>query len=105
MEDDLILVIPTEEHEQQAINLIEEIDKVDLDNNIRFSGCNNLEKYTNNYKEWLLYIKNQLKKETIQEGLVTANTFFTIRKRDNKLVGIINVRHELNDYLFKYGGH
>ena len=105
MEDELILVIPTEEYEQQAINLIEEVDKIDLDKNIRFSGFNSLEEYKNNYKEWLIYIQNQLKKETVQEGLVTANTFFTIRKKDNKLVGIINVRHELNDYLFNYGGH
>ena len=36
MGDELILVIPTEEYEQQATNLIEEIDKVDLDKNIRF---------------------------------------------------------------------
>ena len=105
MEDELILVIPTEKYEQQAINLIEEVDKIDLDKNIRFSGFNSLEEYKSNYKEWLIYIEKQLKKETVQEGLVTANTFFTIRKKDDKIVGIINVRHELNDYLFNYGGH
>ena len=105
MEEELILVIPTEEYEQQAINLIEEVDKTDLDNNIKFSGFNNLEKYKDNYKEWLIYIQNQLKKDTVQEGLVTANTFFAIRRKDNKLVGIINIRHELNEYLFNYGGH
>ena len=43
-----------------------------------------------------------MKKINNQEGLVTVNTFCTNRKRDNKLVGIKNVRHELNDYLFKY---
>ena len=105
MEEDLILVIPTKEYEQQAINLIEEVDKSDLDNNIRFSGFGNLEEYKNNYDEWLIYNEKQLKKETLKEGRVTANTFFTIRKKDNKLVGIINIRHELNDYLFNYGGH
>lgn len=39
------------------------------------------------------------------EGYVTANTFFTVRKEDNKLVGIINIRHKLNNYLLNYGGH
>lgn len=103
--EELILVIPTKEYKDQAINLIEEVDKVDTDPNIRFSGFNDLEKYKNNYEEWLVYIENQLNKETIPEGLVTANTFFTVRKSDNKVVGIINIRHELNDYLFNYGGH
>lgn len=105
MEEELILVVPSEEYKEQAINLIEEVDKVDVDPNIRFSGFNSLEEYKENYEEWLTYIDNQLNKETIPQGLVTANTFFTIRKSDNQLVGIINIRHELNDYLFNYGGH
>lgn len=105
MEEELILVVPSIEYKNQAINLIEEVDKVDVDPNIRFSGFNSLEEYKENYEEWITYIKNQLNKETVQNGLVTANTFFTIRKSDNKLVGIINIRHELNDYLFNYGGH
>lgn len=105
MEEELILVVPSIEYKNQAINLIEEVDKVDVDPNIRFSGFNSLEEYKENYEEWITYIKNQLNKQTVQNGLVTANTFFTIRKSDNKLVGIINIRHELNDYLFNYGGH
>lgn len=105
MEEELILINPSKEYKSQAIKLIEEVDKVDIDPNIRFSGFNSLEEYKENYEEWLNYIKLQLNKETVPEGLVTANTFFTIRKSDNKLVGIINIRHELNDYLFNYGGH
>ena len=105
MDDELILVIPSEEYEKQAINFIEEVDKIDLDENIRFSGFNSLEEHKNNYKDWLIYVKNQLNKETTPKGMVTANTFFAIRKTDNKLVGIINIRHELNEYLFNYGGH
>ena len=31
--------------------------------------------------------------------------FFFIRKSDNKLVGMIQVRHHFNDYLEKYAGH
>jgi len=105
MEDELILVKPSKEYKNQAINLIDEVDKVDTDPNIRFSGFNSLEEYKENYEEWLTFIEKQLNKETVQEGLVTANTFFTVRKSDNKLVGIINIRHELNEYLFNYGGH
>lgn len=41
----------------------------------------------------------------IPSHLVPATQFFFIRKSDNKLVGMIQVRHRLNDYLEKYAGH
>lgn len=37
--------------------------------------------------------------------LVPATQFFFIRKSDNKLVGMLQVRHYFNDYLEKFGGH
>ena len=37
--------------------------------------------------------------------LVPATQFLFIRKRDNRLVGTLQVRHRFNDYLGKYGGH
>lgn len=51
MNEELILVVPTKEYELQAINLIDEVDKIDLDTNIRFSGCNDLENYKYDYDE------------------------------------------------------
>ena len=103
--EELVLVVPNIEYKKQALNLIDEVEKNDLEPNIRFSGFNSLEEYKNNYEEWLKYIEKQLNRETISPKLVTANTIFTIRKKDNKLVGIINIRHELNEYLLNYGGH
>ena len=43
--------------------------------------------------------------ETLPKGLVMATQFFYIRKADNCLVGMIQVRHSFNKYLSKYGGH
>lgn len=37
--------------------------------------------------------------------LVPATQFLFLRKSDNKLVGMIQVRHRFNDYLEKYAGH
>lgn len=105
MEDELTLVKPSMEYEEQAINFVEEVEKVDLDENIRFSGMSSLEEYKNNYNEWLDKLERYSKKETIPEGKVVDNTFFTVRKNDNKIVGIISIRHELNEYLFNFGGH
>lgn len=42
---------------------------------------------------------------TVPEHLVTATQFLFIRKDDNKLVGMIQVRHYFNAYLEKFGGH
>lgn len=57
------------------------------------------------YEEWLdELIKNQ-DKSTVLEGFVPATTYLAIRENDQRLVGMINIRHELNDYLLQLGGH
>ena len=43
--------------------------------------------------------------EKVPVHLVLATQLFFIRKRDNRLVGMIQVRHYFNDYLEKYAGH
>ena len=53
--------------------------------------------------EWVKFVENTKYKETVTPGFVTAHTFFALD--DNKIVGIINARHELNDYLLNFGGH
>ena len=37
--------------------------------------------------------------------LVPATQFLFIRRSDNRLVGMLQIRHRFNDYLEKYGGH
>ena len=105
MDDEIILVKPSIEHKNQAINFIEEVEKADIDPDIRYAGFSGLQKYRNNYEEWLNEIERYSKKETIPEGKVINNTFFTIRKRDNKIVGIISIRHELNENFLNFRGH
>lgn len=105
MNDELILVRPSIEYRNQAINLINEVEKVDKDKEIRYAGFSGLQKYKDNYEEWLKEIEKYTKKETLPKEWVIGNVFFSVRKKDNKLVGIINIRHELNDYLYNYGGH
>ena len=105
MEDELILVKPSIEYKEQAINFINEVESKDIDEKIRYSGFSGLQKYKDNYEEWLNKIKICAQKETLPKDRVISNVFFSIRKSDNKLIGIINIREELNDYLYNYGGH
>ena len=37
--------------------------------------------------------------------LVPATQFMLVRKDDNKVLGFLQIRHEFNDYLSKFGGH
>ena len=37
--------------------------------------------------------------------MVEDSTFFALDVERNKMVGAVNIRHELNDYLLNYGGH
>ena len=44
-------------------------------------------------------------KDRIEKGRVPATQFMLIRKTDNRLIGMIQIRHYFNDYLSKFGGH
>ena len=43
--------------------------------------------------------------ETLPEGRVIATQFLLIRKSDNRLLGMLQVRHYFNDYIEKYAGN
>ena len=53
--------------------------------------------------DWVQFVERTKHKETVSPGFVTAHTFFALD--NDKIVGIINARHELNDYLLNLGGH
>ena len=53
-------------------------------------------------KEW---IDNNLDLKNPKPGLLEDSTFFALDVERNKMVGAVNIRHELNDYLLNYGGH
>ena len=51
------------------------------------------------------YYINNLDLKNPKPGLVEDSTFFALDVERNKMVGAINIRHKLNDYLLNYGGH
>jgi len=58
------------------------------------------------YEQWLIHNANNRHENTVNNGWVMATTFFAVRKHDNKIVGMIDIRHGLeNDFLTQYGGH
>ena len=56
------------------------------------------------YATWLDEARAIQDIETCPPHLVPADTYFLIDENE-KIVGAINIRRELNDYLYKFGGN
>ena len=41
----------------------------------------------------------------IKQGFVQASTYFLMDEKRDKILGATNIRHSLNEYLLKIGGH
>ena len=55
--------------------------------------------------DWLELLKRKSAPETCPEGLVPDSTFLCVREVDGAVVGMVSIRHSLNDYLLNFGGH
>ena len=97
-EERLELVIPTMEYKEQVM----EYRKIFLENNESFDGCAGLED-CNTYEEWLDF-DNRLSKK-YGESYAPSDVYLGVRKKDNKLVGIIDIKKVLTDFLYNYGGN
>lgn len=87
--------------------MLDEIDayrKSMLDAGSSMDGCSGLQNYES-AAEWLAHVRNMEMPETCPPHLVTATLFVAVRKTDFRIVGMIDLRHRLNDFLAEYGGH
>ena len=66
-----------------------------LDSGDSMDGGGSLRKF-NRTQDWLDRVETNKRDQT---------QYIYIRETDGKMVGIIQIRHCLNDYLEKYGGH
>jgi len=64
------------------------------------AGGNGL-KNAETYEDWLTHI-NETEADK-HEVLVPSSTYFAVV--DDEIVGIVDIRHRLNDHLLKVGGH
>lgn len=67
-------------------------------------GTSGLQNY-DSAQEWLNHVRSLEKEETCPPNLVTATLFVGVRESDDRIVGMIDLRHRLNDFLADYGGH
>ena len=54
---------------------------------------------------WFEELKKRSCEDTVPKGLVPSSTYLGIREKDNYIVGMIDIRHYLNDFLKQFGGN
>lgn len=96
----LKLILPTMEYAGQIMDYKAEMFAADSS----MDGCGPLRR-CETAEEWMAVITSYTNPATLPEGMVLATQFLTVRESDNKLVGMLQVRHTLNDYLRQFGGH
>ena len=58
------------------------------------------------YDKWLENTRRNSNPETVRTDWVVADTFFAVRKTDGRIIGTVDIRHNLdNEFLSEYGGH
>lgn len=58
---------------------------------------------TESYEEWLSAVTRNTDPETVNENWVVTDTFFAVRQSDGRIIGIIDLRHTLNEFLKDLG--
>jgi len=101
--DEIKLIKPTIEYADDIMMFRQEI--LDANDPDAFAGCGNLEE-CKTAQEWIDWITVRESPETCPEGWVSSNIFIAVRVSDNKIVGVIDLRHHLgNPVLREWGGH
>lgn len=99
------LELPTIGRKNDALEYIEEF--YEYGSQIHGTGSlDRILKKGKTYEEWLdNNLKLHYKNYALEKGLVPAYTYFLVRESDKKIVGMIDLRLGLNEYLRNFGGH
>lgn len=99
MDNDIYLVRPTLELKEKAL----EYRKEHYAHGESVIYGSELFDKTESYEEWLSSVSQNSRPETVNENWVVTDTFFAVRKSDDKIIGIIDLRHALNEFLKDFG--
>ncbi|MDE7258137.1 MAG: GNAT family N-acetyltransferase, partial [Lachnospiraceae bacterium] len=93
-----MLVRPSKQYEEQVMSYKEEMSQ----NGDSFDGCAGLEE-VRTFDEWIDFERRLRVK--YKEGYVPSEVFLAVRQNDDRVVGIIDFRHPLSDFLKNFGGN
>lgn len=98
------LETPTLKRKEDALNYLKEHQEYDSDINGTGGMDECLDELT--YENWL-EIQDKMTNENYAESInrCPGKTYFLIRKEDNKIIGMINIRYNLTEAMLHFGGH
>lgn len=96
----IILVKPNLSYSDEIIKYKEE----SLKENPLINGSAGLDRLSS-IEDWLEELNKRSCEDTVPKGLVPSSTYLGVREKDNYIVGMIDIRHYLNDFLKQFGGN
>ncbi len=99
MNSELRLVVPNMENKEDVLEFKQEF----FANKESIINGSDLLDMIDSYEEWLKKVTDNKSKDTVDPNWVVTDSFLAYRNSDNKLVGIIDLRHTLNDMLKDFG--
>ena len=98
---ELYLEFPSKERERDAKAYLREF----IESGSLINGMGDLDEY-DDYDKWLAMTRDFCDGRNLPEDWVRSSEYFLVRKQDNRIVGMTNIRHEQNAYLIEHGyGH
>ena len=98
--DKIILVKPNLSYADEIIKYKEE----SLAESPIINGSAGLDRFSS-IEVWLEELKKRSCEDTVPKGLVPSSTYLAVREKDNYIVGMIDIRHYLNEYPTQVGGN
>ena len=93
------LIYPTIEYKQQLIDYREQF----VNEEDAIHGSSGLA-FAESIEQWLVEMDNARDFATVREGWVPAEQYIAVNE-ENKIVGMLNFRKNLNEFLLQSGGH
>ena len=94
------LIEPTMEYEKELLAYRQAF----LDSGDSMDGAGSLRRF-DNISDWLRDTALYKDPATVPEGKVQATQYIGVRESDGKVVGMLQIRHYLSDYLRQFAGH
>ena len=98
--DKIILIKPDLSYADEIIKYKEE----SLAESPIINGSAGLDRFSS-IEIWFEELKKRSCENTVPKGLVPSSTYLAVREKDNYIVGMIDIRHYLNEYLTQVGGN
>lgn len=105
--EEIKLISPSTDYAEDIWAFRSEIFEKDADSEDQFAGCMSLDK-SSSAEEWIHICELRKSEETCRKvgTEVPSDMYLAIRQSDNRIVGIIDLRHHINHpILGTWGGH